>query len=331
MTILEQNTSSSAVSHSMMANAIRALAMDAVEAAKSGHPGMPMGMADAATVLFTRFLKFDPADPGWPDRDRFVLSAGHGSMLLYAILYLTGYEDFTLDQLRDFRQLGSYTAGHPEFGHARGIETTTGPLGQGLANAVGMALAERILANRFGSEAVDHYTYALAGDGCLMEGISHEAASLAGHLGLGKLIVLYDDNHVSIDGPTELTMDDDHLARFAAYGWHVLAVDGHDPEAVAEAIAEAREAARPSLIPTSRAPPPPTARPWGRRKWRPRARFCSGPIHRSKFPTRSSRPGAGPGIAVGPRRKAGAAAWTASTRHDEPRSSKPWMARCRRL
>jgi transketolase len=248
MTILEQNTSSSAVSHSMMANAIRVLAMDAVEAAKSGHPGMPMGMADVATVLFTRFLKFDPAEPDWPDRDRFVLSAGHGSMLLYAILYLTGYEDFTLDQLRDFRQLGSYTAGHPEFGHARGIETTTGPLGQGLANAVGMALAERILADRFGSEAVDHYTYALTGDGCLMEGISHEAASLAGHLGLSKLIVLYDDNHVSIDGPTELTMDDDHLARFTAYGWHVLAVDGHDPEAVAAAIAEAREAARPSLV-----------------------------------------------------------------------------------
>ncbi|HVO15832.1 MAG TPA: 1-deoxy-D-xylulose-5-phosphate synthase N-terminal domain-containing protein, partial [Alphaproteobacteria bacterium] len=178
--------------------------MDAVEQAKSGHPGMPMGMADVATVLFTRYLKFDPADPAWPDRDRFVLSAGHGSMLLYALLHLTGYADMTLDELKRFRQLGSKTAGHPEYGHASGIETTTGPLGQGVANAVGMAIAERHLAARFGADLVDHFTYAIAGDGCLMEGISQEAISLAGHLRLGKLIVLFDDNHISIDGPTEL-------------------------------------------------------------------------------------------------------------------------------
>jgi transketolase len=237
-----------AATHRDMANAIRALAMDAVEAANSGHPGMPMGMADVATVLFTRFLKFDPARPEWPDRDRFVLSAGHGSMLLYALLHLTGYADMTIDELRNFRQLGSRTAGHPEYGHATGIETTTGPLGQGLGNAVGMALAERLLSARFGGELVDHFTYAIAGDGCLMEGISHEAASLAGHLRLGKLIVLFDDNGISIDGPTKLTVSDDQQARFAAYGWHVQAVDGHDPEAVAAAIAAARETARPSLI-----------------------------------------------------------------------------------
>src|SRR5512139_683132 len=177
-----------------MANAIRALAMDAVQQADSGHPGMPMGMADVATVLFTRFMKFDASEPHWPDRDRFILSAGHGSMLLYSLLYLTGYADMTLDELRRFRQLGSRTAGHPEYGHAAGIETTTGPLGQGLGNAVGMALAERILAARFGDGLVDHYTYVLAGDGCLMEGVSQEAITLAGHLGLNKLIVLFDEN-----------------------------------------------------------------------------------------------------------------------------------------
>ncbi|MDH3233222.1 MAG: transketolase [Alphaproteobacteria bacterium] len=231
-----------------MANAIRALAMDAVEAAKSGHPGMPMGMADVATVLFTRHLKFDPAHPDWPDRDRFVLSAGHGSMLLYALLHLTGYEDMTLEQLRDFRQLGARTAGHPEYGHASGIETTTGPLGQGLANAVGMALAERLLAERFGAGAVDHHTYVIAGDGCLMEGISHEAISLAGHLKLDRLIVLFDDNSISIDGPTDLSVTDDQLARFAASGWAVQAVDGHDPEAVDRAIAAAKAEDAPSLI-----------------------------------------------------------------------------------
>ena len=234
--------------HSRMANAIRFLAMDAVEKANSGHPGMPMGMADVATVLFTRFLRFDPAAPRWPDRDRFVLSAGHGSMLLYALLHLTGYADMTIEEIRRFRQLGSRTPGHPEYGAAAGIETTTGPLGQGLANAVGMAIAERHLAARFGAELVDHHTYAVAGDGCLMEGISHEAASLAGHLGLSRLIVLFDDNHVSIDGPTDLAVSDDVLRRFDAYGWDVSRVDGHDPEAIAEALARARGAARPSLI-----------------------------------------------------------------------------------
>ncbi len=231
-----------------MANAIRALAMDAVQKANSGHPGMPMGMADAATVLFSRFLKFDPARPDWPDRDRFVLSAGHGSMLLYALLYLTGYPHMTIDELKNFRQLGSRTAGHPEYAHAPGIETTTGPLGQGLGNAVGMALAERLLAARFGAAVVDHHTYVIAGDGCLMEGVSHEAASLAGHLRLGKLIVLFDDNGISIDGPTALSVSDDQQARFAAYGWHVQAVDGHDPEAVAAAIEAAQASDRPSLI-----------------------------------------------------------------------------------
>ena len=239
---------SAAVPHDRLANVIRALAMDAVEAAKSGHPGMPMGMADVATVLFTRYLKFDPADPAWPDRDRFVLSAGHGSMLLYALLHLTGYADMTLDELKRFRQLGSRTAGHPEYGHAAGIETTTGPLGQGLANAVGMAIAERHLAARFGADLVDHFTYVIAGDGCLMEGISQEAISLAGHLRLGKLIVLFDDNHISIDGPTELTTSDDQLRRFAACGWDVQAINGHDPAAVARAIEAAQATKTPSLI-----------------------------------------------------------------------------------
>jgi transketolase len=239
---------SAAASHKDMANAIRALAMDAVQQANSGHPGMPMGMADVATVLFSRFLKFDPQNPTWPDRDRFVLSAGHGSMLLYALLYLTGYPDMTLDELKRFRQLGARTAGHPEFGHASGIETTTGPLGQGISNAVGMALAERLLAAQFDSKLVDHYTYVIAGDGCLMEGISHEAISLAGHLKLNKLIVLFDDNGISIDGPTSLTVSDDQLARFEASGWAVCRVDGHDPEAVAAAIAAAQKSDRPSLI-----------------------------------------------------------------------------------
>jgi transketolase len=231
-----------------MANAIRALAMDAVQRAKSGHPGMPMGMADVATVLFTRFLKFDPQRPDWPDRDRFVMSAGHGSMLLYGLLYLTGYEDMTLDELRNFRQLGSRTAGHPEYGMAPGIETTTGPLGQGLANAVGMAIAERIVNARYGDDMVDHHVYVLAGDGCLMEGISHEAISLAGHLGLGKLIVLFDDNAISIDGSTDLTVSDDQIKRFEASGWETRRVDGHDPDAVTAAIEGARDSERPSLI-----------------------------------------------------------------------------------
>jgi transketolase len=246
---LQQEQALPEATHQDMANAIRALAMDAVEKADSGHPGMPMGMADVATVLFTRFLKFEAAHPEWPDRDRFVLSAGHGSMLLYAILYLTGVPGMDLDQLKAFRQLGSRTPGHPEFGHASGIETTTGPLGQGLGNAVGMALAERLLNARYGDEIVSHFTYAIAGDGCLMEGISHEAVSLAGHLKLGRLIVLFDDNQISIDGPTSLSVSDDQLERFAASHWHVARVDGHDPEAVALAIKNARAVSdRPSLI-----------------------------------------------------------------------------------
>jgi len=236
------------VAHRDMANAIRFLAIDAVEQAKSGHPGMPMGMADVATVLFSRFLKFDPADPSWPDRDRFVLSAGHGSMLLYALLYLTGYEDVTLDQLKAFRQWGSKTPGHPEYGHTPGVETTTGPLGQGLATAVGMALAERLMNARFGDDLVDHHTYVIAGDGCLMEGLSHEAISLAGHLRLNRLIVLFDDNEISIDGSTSLSCSDDQVARFKAAGWSACRIDGHDPEAIAAAIALARCGDRPSLI-----------------------------------------------------------------------------------
>ncbi len=231
-----------------MANALRALAMDAVQKANSGHPGMPMGMADVATVLFRNFLKFDPDHPDWPDRDRFVLSAGHGSMLLYGVLHLTGYPDMDLEQLRNFRQLGSRTPCHPEYGAAPGIETTTGPLGQGLGNAVGMALAERLLAAQFGEELVDHRTYAIAGDGCLMEGLSHEAISLAGHLRLGKLIVLFDDNHISIDGPTEIATHEDTIARFKASGWATASVDGHDPAAVEGALAAAQGSERPTLI-----------------------------------------------------------------------------------
>lgn len=235
-------------SHVAMSNAVRFLAADAVEKANSGHPGMPMGMADVATVLFSRFLKFDAADPLWPDRDRFVPSAGHGSMLLYAILYLTGYEAMSLDELKRFRQWGSKTPGHPEYGHTPGVETTTGPLGQGLATAVGMALAERMLNTRFGDDLVDHYTYVIAGDGCLMEGLSHEAISLAGHLKLSRLIVLFDDNQITIDGATSLSCSDDQLIRFMASGWSVRRIDGHDHDAIAQAIAEERETNRPSLI-----------------------------------------------------------------------------------
>ena len=231
-----------------MANAIRALSMDAVQQANSGHPGAPMGMADIATVLFTQFLKYDPTAPDWPDRDRFVLSNGHGSMLLYSLLYLTGYEDVDIDQVRNFRQLGSNTAGHPEYGHVRGIETTTGPLGQGIANAVGMALAERMMAVRFGDDIVDHHTYVFAGDGCLMEGISHEAISLAGHLKLGKLILLFDDNDISIDGPTDMAVSDNQLMRFEASGWDTTRIDGHDHGAIAAAIKAAKKTDKPSLI-----------------------------------------------------------------------------------
>lgn len=228
------------VDHKTMANAIRALAMDAVEAANSGHPGMPMGMADVATVLFRDHLKFDAEQPTWPDRDRFVLSAGHGSMLLYALLYLTGTPKMDLEQLKNFRQFGARTAGHPEYGHAPGIETTTGPLGQGIANAVGMALAERILNNRLGDGLVNHHTYCIVGDGCLMEGISHEAISLAGHLRLGRLIVLFDDNSISIDGATDLSVSDDQVARFKASGWNTAQVDGHNPQQISDAIAKAK-------------------------------------------------------------------------------------------
>jgi transketolase len=234
--------------HDRMANAIRALAMDAVEKAKSGHPGLPMGAADIATVLFTRFLKFDPADPAWPDRDRFVLSAGHGSMLLYALLYLLGYEAMTIDEIKRFRQLGSLTPGHPEHGHTPGVETTTGPLGQGLANAVGMAIAERHLAAVFGSELVDHNTYVLCSDGDLMEGISQEAIALAGHLKLNKLIVLYDDNGISIDGPTSLSDNVDQVKRFESAGWAATLIDGHDPVAITAAIEAAKKSTQPSLI-----------------------------------------------------------------------------------
>jgi transketolase len=236
------------VTHRDMANAIRALAMDAVEKAKSGHPGMPMGMADVATVLFRDFLNFDPADPAWPDRDRFILSAGHGSMLLYALLYLTGSEGVTLDELKRFRQLGAKTAGHPEFGHCPGVETTTGPLGQGIANAVGMALAERMMNARFGSDLVNHRTYAIVGDGCLMEGISHEAIDLAGHLRLSHLVLLWDDNRISIDGETSLATSMNQLARFRAAGWDAYAIDGHDPSEISAALASAQQAHRPTLI-----------------------------------------------------------------------------------
>ena len=231
-----------------LANAIRALAMDAVEAASSGHPGMPMGMADAATALFTRHLKYDPSDPHWPDRDRFILSAGHGSMLIYALLYLTGYAQPTIEQIKNFRQLGSPCAGHPENFELAGVEVTTGPLGQGLAMAVGMAIAERHLNATFGNDLVDHRTFVLAGDGCLMEGVNHEAVGLAGHLKLGRLIVLWDDNRITIDGSTDLSRVEDVMARHTASGWHVLECDGLDADAVSRAIEEASADFRPSLV-----------------------------------------------------------------------------------
>jgi len=245
---MNQQARITAGTEDLMANAIRVLAMDAVQAANSGHPGAPMGMADVATVLFNRFVRIDPAADKWPDRDRFVMSAGHGSMLVYAIHHLLGYDDMDMEQIRNFRQLGYRTAGHPEYGHAKGIETTTGPLGQGLATAVGMALAERMHNARFGDELVDHFTYVIAGDGCLMEGISHEAIDMAGHMGLGRLILFWDDNGITIDGSTDLSTSTDQQARFAAAGWQVQAVDGHDKEAIAKAIEAARADARPSMI-----------------------------------------------------------------------------------
>src|SRR6185295_3180686 len=231
-----------------MANAVRALSMDAVEKAKSGHPGMPMGMADAATVLFSQFLKFDSSQPKWPDRDRFVLSAGHGSMLLYALLHLTGYADMTLDEIKRFRQLHSKTPGHPEYGFAEGVETTTGPLGQGVANAVGMAMAEAHLNARFGDELVNHRTWVIAGDGCLMEGISHEAIALAGRQKLGKLTLIWDNNSISIDGAVSLSDNTDQRARFAASGWNVLTCDGLDAEDVARVLEAATKSDKPTMI-----------------------------------------------------------------------------------
>jgi transketolase len=248
MRVTSQAQSAGNIDHKQMANAIRALAMDAVEKANSGHPGLPMGAADVATVLFTQFLKFDPKDPHWPDRDRFVLSAGHGSMLLYSLLHLTGYDSVSLDDIKKFRQLHSKTPGHPENFVTTGIETTTGPLGQGIATAVGMAIAEAHLAATFGRELTDHKTYVLASDGDLMEGISQEAIALAGHLKLNKLIVLFDDNGISIDGPLSLADSVDQVKRFEAAGWVASRVDGHDPAAIAAALAKAQNADRPTLI-----------------------------------------------------------------------------------
>ena len=238
-----------------MANAIRALAIDAVEAAKCGHPGMPMGMADVATSLWTRFLKYDAADARWPDRDRFVLSGGHGSMLLYALLHLTGHDGMALADLKSFRQLHSVAAGHPEYRAHPAIEMTTGPLGQGLATAVGMALAERLLAAKFGKSLVDHRTWVMCGDGDLMEGISHEAGALAGHLRLNKLIVLFDDNNISIDGDTSMATSEDPLKRFAGYGWAVKRVDGHDFAAIEAALNAAARSTRPTIIACRRSRP----------------------------------------------------------------------------
>jgi transketolase len=237
-----------AVDQVKMSNAIRALSMDAVQAANSGHPGMPMGMADVATVLFNKFLKFDPSAPNWPDRDRFILSAGHGSMLIYSLLHLTGYKDMTMEQIKNFRQLGSITAGHPEYGHTPGVETTTGPLGQGIGNAVGFALAERHMNVRYGHELVDHYTYVMAGDGCLMEGISQEAIGLAGHLKLNKLVLLWDDNNISIDGPVSISDSTDQIKRFKASGWNTVAVDGHDHGKIAAALRKAKKSDKPTMI-----------------------------------------------------------------------------------
>jgi len=233
---------------SQLANCIRFLSIDSVQKANSGHPGMPMGMADIATVLFKDHLKFDPNDPKWFDRDRFIISNGHGSMLLYSCLYLTGYKDITLDDIKNFRQLNSPTAGHPEYGELSGIETTTGPLSQGLANAVGFAIAEKKLSSKFNNELINHYTYVFAGDGCLMEGLSHEASSLAGHLKLNKLIVFFDNNSISIDGPTSLSISENITQRYEAYGWKVINIDGHNHIAISNAIAQAKQNNAPTLI-----------------------------------------------------------------------------------
>ena len=239
---------SNRINHHEMANAIRALSIDAIEAANSGHPGLPLGMADVATVLFSEFLKFDAKDPHWIDRDRFILSGGHGSMLLYSLLYLLGYEDMSLDEIKNFRQLGSKTAGHPEYGHAKGIETTTGPLGQGLANAVGMALSEKLLSEKFGSDLINHKTFVMAGDGDLMEGISQEAISLAGHLELNKLILLFDSNNISIDGPITKTDSTNQIKRFEASGWNVIEINGHDVKEIYQAIKNSNTSNKPTMI-----------------------------------------------------------------------------------
>ncbi|MBQ1612165.1 MAG: transketolase, partial [Alphaproteobacteria bacterium] len=231
-----------------MADSIRFLAAEAIEKSKSGHPGMPLGMADVATVLFTKFIKLNPQDARWFDRDRFVLSAGHGSMLLYSVLYLLGYPDISIEDIKNFRQLGAKTAGHPEYGHLAGIDMTTGPLGQGITSAVGMALAERKLNAKFGDKLCNHYTYVIAGDGCLMEGISEEAISLAGHWKLNKLIVFWDNNNITIDGTVDKASSVDQIKRFRAVGWNTIEVDGHDQKAVAQAIVKAQGSDRPTLI-----------------------------------------------------------------------------------
>ena len=314
-----------------MANAIRALAMDAVEQAKSGHPGLPMGAADVATVVFTRFLKFDPTDPAWPDRDRFVLSAGHGSMLLYAVLHLLGYEKMKIGEIKRFRQLGSLTPGHPEHRQASGIETTTGPLGQGLANAVGMAIAERHLAALFGSAIVDHKTYVLVSDGDLMEGISQEAIALAGHLKLRKLIVLLDDNGISIDGPTALADSVDQVQRFKSAGWAATRIDGQDPAAIAAALDAAQESDRPSLIacrttigfgaPTKGGTEKAHGAPLGGTRSPPRAQGSAGARRPSRFPRASATRGAPPARAGARRVSPGPSALPRSTRKSAPSSN----------
>lgn len=236
------------MTYQTFANALRALSIDSIEKANSGHPGLPLGFADVATILWQKFLKFDPQNPQWPNRDRFILSAGHGSALLYSLLYLNGYKDISIDDLKNFRQKGAKTAGHPEFGELEGIETTTGPLGQGIANAVGMAIAEQLLSQQYGSDIIDHKTYVVAGDGCLMEGISYEAISLAGHLKLRKLVLLFDNNSITIDGSTSLTTSEDMCKRFEACGWHTIEIDGHDYDEITEALEEIQEIDKPSFI-----------------------------------------------------------------------------------